>query len=180
MHFQDQPHFCSQVKLPKPQIFLISQDLNYVFMCCSSTQKYSVLFEANTLKRSQLMFSFHPCAQLFSTPLNALSVHSMSWPWCCVCTTRLSVYSWCPDLNTGVPRGLWPKLSFWIAILSAAVRKQFNQFFTQLHSTPTTGAPCKAVVYSLGSLILFTWFSQMSRDAWLLRNKITRSYNLKT
>ena len=124
MHFQDQPHFCSQVKLPKPQIFLISQDLNYVFMCCSSTQKYSVLFEANTLKISK-QGCFPPLcpAHLYPSELsvNSLSDYDLD---AMSATTRLGVYFWCSDLNTGVPKGLWPKLSFWISRRFSAVRRQ--------------------------------------------------------
>lgn len=181
MHFQDQPRYCSQVRLPKPQTFLISQDLDYVFLCCWSTQKYSVLFEANTLKISRLIFSFHPCAQLISTPLNSLSTHSVIMTLM-LCLQPLDLV-FIPDVLIwiqGSPKDSDPDYHFELLYVFLLWEGSSNQFFTQLHPTPKTGAPCKAVGYSLGSFILFAWVSQMSGDDWFLRNKIRRSYNLKT
>lgn len=45
-----------------------------------------------------------------------------------------------------------------------------NKFSHNSTLLPNTGAPCKAVGYSLGSFILFAWVSQMSGDDWFLRN----------
>lgn len=84
IHFQHAAGICSQLRCPKPQIFFSSQDLSYILLCLWSTQKHSVLFRVNTLKRSHLLFSF--CSKV-STPLK-----SHLNQWFCVWTTRLGVF----------------------------------------------------------------------------------------
>ena len=151
---------CAADPLRSIQCYLKQTHLKEVSLCFPSTLVPSSSLPLWTLSLSQ-------CTQRVDLDAMFAPLDSVFIP---------DVLIW----TQGSPEDSDPNYPFELLYFLLLWESSSNQFFTQLHSTPNTGAPCKAVVYSLGSLILFTWFSQMSRDAWFLRNKITRSYNLKT
>lgn len=66
------------------------------------------------------------------------------WLWVCVQTTGFFICFWCPwDLNTGIPKGLWPRL-----VMPFAARRQPWTIFHTIPSHPLLAS------YPLGSFIL--------------------------
>lgn len=151
-----------------------------MFFCAADPLKSIQCYLKHTLKEVSLRF---PPALVPSSSLPLwtlpLSVRSVSWPWCCVCTARLSVDSRCPDLNTGAPKDSDPSRPFALLYFSCWEKAALIRFSRSSIPPPTRG-PLQSSWLVLWLLYLFTWFSQKSCDAWFLRDKIARSCNLKT
>lgn len=136
-----------------------------MFFCAADPLKSIQCYLKQThLKEVSLRF---PSALVPSSSLPLwtlpLSVHSVSWPWCYVCTARLSVDSWCPDLNTGAPKDSDPNHPFALLYFSCWEKAALIRFS---HSSIPPPPPLQSSWLVLW--LLYSVYLVLTKELWRL------------